>query len=406
MFRKKDSPEVSGVNVTLVKDMNRSVILQTLMRLGMATKMELSRSSGLSFPTASKLVSELEKTGLVEFVSLGESDGGRPPNVYRFNPRAGAILAIEIQETGVNALATDLIGTPELDRTEILRVGYPGKILPEAILTAIDRVIANVKSRIMRISVATPGIIDQATGTVIRAVNLGWSNVPLKKLLEDKFEVITIVENDAIASAVGEWYYGKHDKVNNMAYVIVGHGVGAGFVIGGEPFRGAHYKAGALGHTVIERNGPVCKCGKRGCLEAVVAQSLSPIREATPRTSDTLGRGHRMARVPEDTGNPEEWTVLPDSILQKVGSDLAIGIGNLIELLDPELIVVGGEVALKPGFMRALQEALNRTSYSFSNVQIQGSSLYPDANLKGAVALAIRDMFGVPELRPLHLERT
>jgi glucokinase len=250
------------------------------------------------------------------------------------------------------------------------------------------------------VGVSFGGPVDFPTGTVRLSHHVpGWKNVPLGARLADVFGAPVAVDNDANVAALGEHRYGAGRGAADMLYITVSTGVGGGWVLGGRPWRGHEGMAGEIGHIVVDWNGPLCLCGKRGCVERLAsgpymaqdAEALLQERTERGQVLRGLWSGERAKMsgklLAEAAGQGDDVAF---EILQRGGRALGVGIGNAANLVNPQLVVLGGGVT-KSGEMwwSAVRQAARETMLPEVNCEIVPAALGDDAPLWGAVALAI-----------------
>ncbi|NJM68996.1 MAG: ROK family protein [Scytonema sp. RU_4_4] len=261
------------------------------------------------------------------------------------------------------------------------------------------------------IGVSFGGPVDATTGKVRLSHHvLGWDNVPLRELLEEEFGVPTYVDNDANVAALGEYRFGAGQGYDSLFYMTVSTGVGGGWILNGKPWRGAEGMAGEIGHMVVDPSGPVCLCGKRGCVERLasgpyMAQDVREVlRNEPPRRLGRQG-GEILTELVGDnleliTGRVVSEAAaagdnLAKEILYRASWALGVGIGNVANLMNPQRFVLGGGVT-KAGenFWEVLQRVARETALPEVNFEIVPAALEDDAPLWGAVALA-EDVLGL-----------
>jgi glucokinase len=250
-----------------------------------------------------------------------------------------------------------------------------------------------------RVAVAAPGPIDLKQGIITAAPNLGWVNVPLKRILEDELDVSVLLENDANAAALGEFQYGAAQQYNTLVYVTISTGIGGGFVFDGAIFSGASGAAGEIGHMTVEPDGPRCFCGGRGCLE-MMASGTAIGRTGTLAVEE--GRSEALALLLNEAGKvgPEEVALaaqqgdqVANEILDEAARYIGIGLGSLINLINPEAIVLGGGVSkigqrvLDPIIAEARRRSFPQ---SFGDCTIRFAELGERIGALGAVAVAVK----------------
>jgi glucokinase len=255
------------------------------------------------------------------------------------------------------------------------------------------------------IGVSFGGPVDASTGTVRLSHHVvGWENIPLKHLLEDEFGVPVGVDNDANVAALGEYRFGAGQGYDSLFYITVSTGVGGGWILNGEPWRGAGGMAGEIGHIVVDPVGPVCLCGKRGCVERLasgpyMAQNAREILETEPHRRGGLRDGEILRGLVGDnltllTGQlVAEAAVAGDDlakeVLHKAAWALGVGIGNVANLMNPQRFVLGGGVT-KAGedFWQVVRQVAQKTALPEVDFEIVSAILGDDAPLWGGVAIA------------------
>ncbi|MEH2395355.1 MAG: ROK family protein [Nostoc sp.] len=259
------------------------------------------------------------------------------------------------------------------------------------------------------IGVSFGGPVDASTGTVRLSHHVaGWENIPLKGLLEKEFGVPVGVDNDANVAALGEHRFGAGQGYDSLFYITVSTGVGGGWILNGKPWRGAGGMAGEIGHMVVDPAGPVCLCGKRGCVERLasgpyMAQNAREILEnEPPRSQGHQGKEVLRGLVGDNltllTGQLVSEAAaagddLAKEVLHKAAWALGVGIGNVANLMNPQRFVLGGGVT-KAGedFWQVMRQVAQETALPEVDFEIVPAVLGDDAPLWGAVALAEKGM--------------
>jgi glucokinase len=251
-------------------------------------------------------------------------------------------------------------------------------------------------------SVGVPGGVDDAAGIVDKAPNLGWNKVPLARRLTDALGVRRVVlDNDVRVAVLGEWAYGIGRGSRTMIGIFVGTGVGGGLILDGMPHTGARGVAGEVGHMVLEPGGPRCSCGRRGCLEALASRTAI---ERELRARSKHGDKSRALRIMKKEDRPrltssvveralEEGDELLEEVLADAQRHLGQAVGNLINLVDPEVIVIGGGIAERLGerMVAPIREAAWKQALitrSKESIRIEATSLRETAAPLGAAYLA------------------
>jgi glucokinase-like ROK family protein len=272
----------------------------------------------------------------------------------------------------------------------------------EAIIEGVNEIRGQVdSSRILGVGIGVAGTVSVGTGTVALAVNLGWADVPLRELIEQRSNLPVAVANRCKAEALAEKWHGAGQEVNDLVYVRLGTGIGAAFVHQGELFLGHSY-AGEVGHCTIYPDGPKCACGNRGCLETLAsgpalarharervrAGAKSLLREMTHGQLEQI-----TAKTVEDAARQGDR--LAREVLAETGAYLGIAIGTLINLYNPQMIVLGGPVSRAGSFLLdPLREEAERRSLNllFEDVRFELSQLGHDAGPIGAATMISRQL--------------
>ena len=316
---------------------------------------------------------------------------------------------------GANVIGVDMGGTKILSAV----IDADGNILGTAKVPTkadkgasevIDRIANSIRKAIDKSGVASesiqavgigaPGPLDPATGVVIFAPNLGWRDVPLKAELEARTGFPTFVDNDVNVGTLGEHVFGAGRGVQNVVGIFVGTGIGGGIILHGELFHGASKTAGEVGHIIVKADGPRCGCGTRGCLEAIASRTAmtKQFRKAILKK----GKKSVISKLTDgDLGAIRSGVLakaiclndkLTLKIFKKVTKYLGIGIGSIVNFLNPEMIVLGGGVveALDDTFLDDIRAAAKKYSLpnTLDGVQIVRAALGDNSGILGAAALA------------------
>jgi predicted NBD/HSP70 family sugar kinase len=266
------------------KQHNQDLVLRTIFDHDYISRADIARITKLTRATVSDLVANLIEEGLVEEVGYGESSGGK-------NPILLVLVADSRYLIGLNMAQDRFIGSIVNLRGEIketveipFNMGGDDQALNN-VYQILDELTRKQWKPVVGIGVGTPGLVNTRDGMVVDAVNLNWRNFPLAKLLEGRYNIPVMVLNDSQATAIGEFVNsGKFHSDENAIVVNIKHGIGAGILINGRLFQGDGGAAGEIGHIQVDADGPVCRCGRKGCLETVAssravvqkAQSLLP----------------------------------------------------------------------------------------------------------------------------------
>ncbi|WP_340033689.1 ROK family transcriptional regulator [Paenibacillus sp. FSL E2-0202] len=320
----------------LVKKINKSIVLHTIRRNSPLSRAKVSEMTGLNKATVSNLVAELCAQELVTEVGPGQSSGGRKPLMLHFNSMAGSVIGIELRVKQLTAVLCDLSGGILFESDFSLdnhALPYVLERMKKTISDLIDKAPESPYG-IVGIGVGVPGMVDE-NGVVLFAPNLGWEMVDLRGILEAEFAVPVTIDNEANAGAQGELNFGAAKDVRHLLYISAGSGIGSGIIIGGELYKGARGYAGETGHMTIEAQGKPCSCGSRGCWELYASEKTYDHSEFSLPAHTTQELVRYAAAGQEDALHH----------FSSIGEYLGIGVTNLINSFNPELIVIGGALS-------------------------------------------------------------
>ncbi len=380
---------------------NRSVLLSTLYLGDPQSRQDLSRITGLSQGTVSNVVGELIDEGLVVEAGLVDSDGGRPRTLLRVNPDHRYVVGVDVGETRIRTEVFDLTMRPLATVDSPLASARPD---PDAVVRQIlDTLNAALQQasvspeRVLGVGIGVFGTVEQGREATVYAQTIGWEAVGLERMLRTGTALPIYVDNGAKTLGQAEMWFGAGRGVRHAVIALVGSGVGAAVITNGTVYRGATSSAGEWGHTSLVFNGRPCRCGSRGCLEAYVGAEgvLDRYRQA---------RGGRPA-----PGDDEESALasllaaaatsrIAARVLAETADFLGAGIASLVNLFNPERIVLAGWAGhalggqLLPQIRAAAAERALR--HPFSQTTIQLGQLGSDAVALGAATLPVADLLG------------
>ena len=313
------------------KQHNRDLVLQTIFAHDSVSRAEVARVTHLTRTTVSDVVTGLLTEGLVEEVGRGESNGGKSPILL-------SIVADSRYLIGLNLAQDKFIGAVVNLRGEIKEIVEApvhddnGEKALQLVYQILDQLTRKKLKPIVGIGVGTPGLVNTREGIVVNAVNLEWKNLPLSRLLEKKYKLPVLVLNDSQAAAIGEYVYGgDHTPNENLIVVNVIHGIGAGILINGRLFQGDGGGAGEIGHIVVQENGELCRCGKRGCLETI-ASARAVLMQM------------KMVSLEEVFSAFQDGNSKAKTVVAKAGHYLGASLANLIGTFNIHKIVLTGDM--------------------------------------------------------------
>jgi predicted NBD/HSP70 family sugar kinase len=396
MRRRQEAMLGKGDNQA-IREINRSIILDLVRRAGRVSRTELARRSKLTKPTVSTIIDEFIGEGTVREVGLGESlsGGGRPARLLEFNDASAAYLGIHFGVRATRIAVADARGVIRVVRGRPSLRNAParvGKVVRSMVNEALQA--AKIpRARVAAAGATVPGLVDQESGVCVLAPNLAWQDVPLREVLQDELRMPVVVNNITQASAVAEGRVGAARGVRSYVWLYVGSGVGAGIVINGRLFHGQSGFSGEIGHCPVSEDGPLCGCGRRGCLETV-ASTMALLRAAEDaiegKQGTQLSRVEGRLDVAGIAAVAAEGDAVAKRILAQSSEHLGRGISFLLNILNPEMIVLGGPVieAGEP-FLHAVRASVAHHALLPHGVAIVPSTLADRAELTGSVLLAM-----------------
>ncbi|WP_143961679.1 ROK family protein [Litoribacter populi] len=386
--------------------LNKIKIIKHLYTHTHNTASSIGAELSLSLPTVNSLLTALQKSGEVIKQGQGESQGGRKPDLYALTDDSFYVLSVDISKYKVQAAVYDSAHrqSSQIESNNINLNNDKGTY--ENLEDFLETTIQNSSipnEKIIAIGISMPGLVDSDNGINHTYLNFGKDS--LKEKLEKKFDRKVYLENDARAMTLAEFKFGQHpEKKQNVLGIFIGWGIGLGIIIDGKLYRGGAGFAGEFSHSpIFESREITCTCGKKGCLEAVASGTaiVRMAKEAIKTDEDSI-----LSRLAQERNNQLEpsWVVEAAlagdqraiTIISNAGLDLGRGISILIQLLNPDLIIIGGSVAEAHQYLLTpIQQALNLYSMAKSREQSELVlyKLGKEVGLLGGVAVVVDKIF-------------
>jgi len=394
-----------------LRRVNRMAVLRPLFLEGPLNRVVLAELTGLSSASVTNVIGDLLEEELVVEVGTQESDGGRPRVQLRVNPDFGVVIGVDVGETGIRVEGFDLSLTEIAGATvDAHPKEHDARTVVEHVAAAVHELQAQFERdgrRILGVGVGVPGVVEHDRDIHVHAPSIGWQAVPLARLLRARLELPLFVENGAKTLGQAEMWLGAGRGARHAVVTLWGTGVGAAIFAEGALFRGAASSAGEWGHTTVVVGGKNCRCGAAGCLEAYIgAEAL--LREWA-RSDDTI-------TLPDDF-EQVEWidrlvaaATSSDSasmVLDRTATYFGTAAANLVNLFNPERVIVGGWVGLKlgPVLLPKIRAVLagQALDYAAARVSVDLGQLGTDAVALGASTLVVEELLArggrPPELR-------
>jgi predicted NBD/HSP70 family sugar kinase len=385
---------------TTVRDLrrhNRSLLLSKLYFDGPLSRLELSRLTGLSAATVSNVTGELAEERLIVEAGLVESDGGRPRVLLRVDPAFGHVAGIDIGETGVKVELFDLAMNRLAAADHAPSAANPD---PAAVVAQIASGLSEVISRagideriVLGVGIGVPGTVEQGERVLVHAPTVGWDGVAFEDMLRAKGVTLPLfIDNGAKTQGQAEMWFGAGRGARHAVIVLVGSGVGAAVITDGNTYRGSTSSAGEWGHTTISYGGLACRCGARGCLEAYVGSAAILARYRKARNGRAVPGDDEQAQL-NALVSAAGRSKAAERVLDETAGYLGAGIANLINLFNPERIVLSGwaGLALGDALLPRIREAAaaHALRHPYGQTSIELGQLGSDAIAIGAATLPV-----------------
>jgi len=401
--RKRSINSNSG-NIQIKKRLQKRQILRLLYLNGSMSAVAIGQAINASIPTVVKLIEELIASGLIQKSGLGKSGGGRRPQLYELISDARYILTIVVgrDRTRIallnlrNAIVAEIAcKTSSLDNA----ARAMNQIHRQAIQLMRDNAVEH--ERILGVGLGIPGLVDSERGIGYTTFNFG--DVPAKERFENLFKLPVLIENDARMLAVGEWKFGSAKGNDNVICVNIGQGIGLGMILNGKIYRGVAGFSGEFGHIQIERDGRLCHCGKRGCLETVASATVlaeeawNAVRQGAQTKLNEMMNGNieniDAQLIIKAAHEGDQFSI---NLLAGIGENIGFGLATIIHLMNPGVIVLAGQLAEAGKYLKdPVELSLNR--YCIESIRqktaIVVSALHAEAGIYGAAALVMEHVF-------------
>jgi N-acetylglucosamine repressor len=376
------------------KEHNRNLVFKTIFEHESISRAEIARCTSLTRTTVSDIVADLIKEGLVNEIGIGESIGGKSPILLSLVEDARYLIGLDLAHNqfrgaivNLRGKIRELVTLPVNSRNGEQALGLVYEIL--------DRLIKASSVPLVGIGIGTPGLVNITEGMVVNAVNLDWKDLPLARLMEERYHLPVSILNDSQAAAMGEYTYGQsHSAESNLILINVRHGIGAGIIIQGKLFHGDGGGAGEIGHVVVvPEGGLLCRCGNRGCLETVASAqalvkhaqelALQPQQTLLPKSPQEISLETIEAAFRGGDSNVRRAVL-------ETGRYLGMAISNLVGTLNIHNIVLTGDMTRfgKP-WLEAIHQMIITTTLArlAQETQIEIGHLGENSIILGASAM-------------------
>jgi N-acetylglucosamine repressor len=392
-----------GQDLASLRNRNLDVILRAIWEHAPCSRTDLAELTGLAPSSITRLIKQLQQSGLVIDVGKGKSTGGRLPTLVAPDPEAGVILSLDLGGSKIRGAIFDAADQLIYSLEEPLR-GLGPKIVTSQTLDFTQRTIDQSRidqNKLLGLGVGVSGRVDIETGEIVESYNLRLKQFPLRQILKEAFHLPVYIENDASVASLAEWYYGAGRGQEDLIYLLISTGIGAGVIIDGQIYRGKAGMPGEIGHIVVDRLGPICLCGRRGCLEAMAS------RPAMLRNADLIlshGQDPILSSMLDSENSTITLEILAEAalrgstsvqaIIENAADHIAFAIASIATILNIETVIVGGEVIQELGelFIKKVEAAMTKYRQRDQKLDVIQAELEADAFLKGISMFTLRDV--------------
>jgi len=391
----------------MMRRMNNKIVIDILKKQPPLSRANLSTITGLNRSTISSIISDLIDEGWVKETNYQSDKVGRPGLLLEINPGGGFAVGVEI---GVDFILVVIIdfSAKVIWRKRIETDPNEGQIgIQEKAFKLTTEAIEIGKKECTRplgIGIAIPGLVDVHDGVLKYAPNLHWKDVPLRLIWTQQFHLPVFIENDANAAALGEFYYGAAQGIDNFVYIAAGFGLGSGIIIDGKLLRGNKGYAAEVGHTTIDPEGEICSCGKRGCYETLIGPRA--VIKRVKKLISEEGSKSTILHISDDGSDGFGYDAVVDAArkndkvaleaLEEVGCNLGIVVSNLVNIFDPKMVILGGALNYAKDYIQPVVIKVvkaNALQLCQEDLVITSSQLDQDSSVMGAAGLILENIW-------------
>jgi glucokinase-like ROK family protein len=395
---------------------DKALIAALIRGEGPLSRIEIHHLTNLRPATISKLTKELIDEGRIEEAGRSDNPTGRKQVLLRSNNEFGFVIAVDFDAENVRAALVDLepvVRGPVVQERTILDQGKDGLIAQ--LLRCTHRAIESsgvTREKLLGIGVGDPGLVNASEGISVFASTIeAWQQVPLRQIFEDEFATPTLIANNTRTKAVAERSLGAGAGSDDMIFVEYGHGIGAGIITGGRLLEGSRWAAGEFGHTHVTEDGPACRCGSFGCLEAIAG--IGALEASVRRAISQGGCSQSLSLAGGEMGSLTGWHVfqaardgdkMSVALVESVSTYLGLGLANLANLFNPSLIVLDRRLSLAGDqVLDQIKRVVQRQALGHvtETLQFRYASLGDDAGLLGPALLVLKRLFEMQQVHPV-----
>ncbi|MEZ4705995.1 MAG: ROK family transcriptional regulator [Caldilineaceae bacterium] len=381
---------------------NSRLVLNTIYKAGAISRADIARQTKLTAATVSAVATTLIEDGLIEEGAAIAGARGKPPTLLKVAENAYHLLCLNLAGGVFRGAVVNMQGVV-LHRVELPVGERTGDAAVALAFTLVDALLDKATSPIMGIGVGGPGITDPQRGRVLRSVNFGWYDLPLRDLLHARYDLPVHLANASHAAVLAEYRYGRYREQPDLVVVNIGRDVGAGIVLNGQLFLGAAFGAGEIGHVTVVENGELCRCGNYGCLETLVSSRaiVQRARQCAQKHPTSIQAGLAPAADIDietviqafELGDPHVC-----AIVEEVGLYLGMALAHVVGVLSiPHILLTGRVTRFGPALFARINQEVNCRSLArvASGATVEAATLGNDIIILGAAALVLQHELGV-----------
>lgn len=403
---------ISSIAAPILVNSAEAEVMRALRRHGSISRTEISGITGWSKAKASQEIRSLVDKGYLVEIGDGVSKGGRKPRLLRINNQLGYMVGVDIGATSIDVAIADLTGKIIQRASQAADVRSRPEVLLGACTELIKNqaVLCNCKiDQILGIGIGVPGPVDFARGVLVAPPLMpGWENFPIRDFFKQTFpSAYVVVDNDVNIMALGEQRAGDGTRIDHFIFVKIGTGIGAGIMSNGRIHRGADGCAGDIGHICVDKDGPLCACGNKGCLEAmsagpaILSKAMEASRNGSSPILSQMWEANGGILRPEDVNAAcREGDQASLDIIRASGQMVGEVLASLVNFFNPSHIFIGGGIAnFGNHLLVAIRRAVLHRSLPLAttHLTIKFSSMGSNAGVTGAIALALDYLFAIED---------
>lgn len=396
---------IQKISKDLMKLYNQKLLLRILKDKGPISRSDLSKMTDLTPPAISEITKELESLDLINNIGETRITRGRFPTMYQLNKDAFKVIGVTIRSNSIRIGLINMAGDILYYKEQCQLTNTQPEVIADVVSSLVDCVLQETKTEkheVRGIGLGMHGIVDAVNGISVYPPHLNWENIAIRELLEERIHLPVLVDNDCNTLALAEYWFGGGRNLNSFITLNVDYGIGAGIIVDGNLFHGRDFGAGQIGHIVISDNGPLCSCGKYGCLEAMSSKNSiveiiqRKVKQGYPSSITQIEADPDKINIQHIFEAAAKGDELALNTINHAAHYLGIGISMLVNLFNPEKVIVTGAVIhFKDYVLDTLNETFKKNALktNVKHFELATSQLGEKADVLGAGTLLINELF-------------